>query len=265
MPIGSMEDLSAASLQDVTEFFTTYYHPGNAVLTMVGDVDPDTAFALAKEYFGWIPAMPAIPPAKDGTIAPMTEPVRRELREQVPAEAYYSMFRAPADGTAEVEALEIALTVLCGTDSSRLTQRLVRDEQLAQYVMGGVNRLIGGTSAAIVSARARTGAGLDQIEAVILEETARLAEQGPTDEELEVAKARLERQFLDQTATCSGLADLISQSATLFGDPQHLNETVDRINAVTAAQVREAAATWLAPGNRAVLTYVLDNTARSAA
>ena len=260
MPIGSMEDLQAASMEDVTEFFTTYYHPGNAVLTLVGDVDPETGFDLAKQYFGWIPTKPTIPPARDGSIAPMNEPVRRELREQVPAEAYYSMYRAPADGTPEADALDLACTILGGHDSSRLMQRLVREEQLAQHAGGGLQRLIGGTSAVSLMARARSGASLERLERAVLEVVAAFAADGPTEEELEIAKAKLERDFLDETATCAGLADLVSQTATQFGDVQHLNRTVDRINAVTAEQVQAAAATWLDPNNRAVLTYHLEAT-----
>ena len=258
MPIGSMEDLAAASLDDVTEFFTTYYHPGNAVLTMVGDLDAETGFALAKNYFGWIPAKPSIPPARDGRVGPMAEPVRRELREPVPAEAVYSMYRAPADGTSECEALDVACMVLGGSDSSRLQQRLVRTDQLAQDVGVGLNRLIGGVSAVSMMAMARSSASLEEIESALLEEVARLAEEGPTEDELEIAKAKLERSFLDETSTCAGLADLVSATATLFGDVAHLNGTVDRINAVTANQVQEAARTWLAPTNRAVLTYHLE-------
>jgi len=258
MPIGSMEHLEAASLADVTEFFTTYYHPGNAVLTLVGDVDPETAFTLAKQYFGWIAVKPAIPSAKDGTVGPMTEAVRRELREAVPAEAIFSLYRAPADGTPECEAIDVACLILGGHDSSRLQQRLVRTDQLAQSVGAGVNRLIGGVSAVSVMSMARSGASLEQLEAALLEEIALLAAEGPSDDELEIAKAKLERSFLDQTGSCSGLADLVSQSATQFGDAEHLNGTVDRINAVTAAQVQAAAATWLVPTNRAVLTYHLD-------
>ncbi len=258
MPIGSMEDLSAASLDDVRSFFMTYYHPGNAVLTLVGDVDPATGFDLAKQYFGWIGSKPAIPPAKDGTIGPLTQPVRRELREPVPAEAYYAGYRAPAEGTDEIEAFEVACLLLGGLSSSRFAQRVVREEQLAQMAHCGINRLIGGTSLAFVIARARTGASLARLEEVLLEETARLVADGPSDDELEIAKATLERRFLDATNTCAGLADAVSETATLHGDVEHLNRTLDRINAVTAAQVREVAARWLQPENRVVLTYHLD-------
>jgi predicted Zn-dependent peptidase len=104
----------------------------------------------------------------------------------------------------------------------------------------------------------RSGATLEAFEAALLEEVARFVADGPTEDELEIAKAKLERSFLDQTSSCAGLADLVSQTATQFGDVQHLNGTVDRINAVTAAQVQAAAATWLVPTNRAVLTYHLD-------
>jgi len=264
MPIGSMEHLTDASLEDVGSFFTTYYHPGNAVLTLVGDVDAQSGFDLAKQYFGWIESKPAIPPARDGSLAPMAEPVRRELRERVPAEAYHAVYRVPADGTPEIEALDVACTILGGSDSSRLMQRLVRTEQLAQQAGMGLQRLIGGIGVVYSSATARSGAPLEAVERIMLEEIASLAADGPSDIELAVAKATMERGFLDQTSTCGGLADLVSQSATLFGDALRLNGTVDRIRAVTADQVRDTVRTWLAPENRAVLSYHL-NSAGSAA
>jgi predicted Zn-dependent peptidase len=188
----------------------------------------------------------------------MTSHVRRELREQVPSEAYYAMYRAPAEGTDEIEAVDIACEILGGSESSRLVQRLVREDQLAQHASIGVNRLIGGTSAVFASARARTGASLEVLEKTMLAEIAQLASDGPTEDELEIAKAQLTRQFLDATSTCAGLADKVSECATFFGDPLSINRVVDRLEAVTAEQVRDAAATWLGPENRAVLTYHLD-------
>jgi predicted Zn-dependent peptidase len=264
MPIGSMEDLTAASLDDVSSFFTTYYHPGNAVLTLVGDVDAETGFTLAKRYFGGISAKPEIPPARDGSIAPMTTTARRELRESVPAEAYYSMYRAPADGTPEAEAVDVACMILGGSESSRLINRLVRDDQVAQRISAGLNRLIGGVSVVSISGMVRSGASVVDFESAVLDEIARLGKGGPTDDELAVAKAKLEREFLDQTASCADLADLISQQATQFGDPARLNTIVDRINAVTAEQVQGVVNEWFGADSRAVLTYHLDSAGSAA-
>ncbi len=259
LPIGSMADLNAASLDDAAAFFTTHYHPGNAVLTMAGDVDPATGFELAKRHFGGIDPKPAAPPGPNGAIGPRASPVRHALRESVPAEAYYALYRAPADGTAEVEALDIAARILGGGTSSRLHARLVRQEQLAQAAQVALNRLIGGASAVTVAATARRDADLDTLEETLLAEIDQFAEEGPSDDELEIAKAQMERQFLDATSTCAGLADAVSGAATLFGDPlERLGGTVERIAAVTAEEVHRAVRTWLPRDSRAVLTYRLD-------
>ncbi len=258
LPIGSMEDLDAASLEDCRNFFTTYYAPDNAVLTVVGDVVTAQAVAQADRYFGGIPRSAGVPPAPDGAIRPATEPVLHTLREDVPAEAAYLAFRCPPDGTPDCEALSLAMRVLSEGGSSRLVSRLSRRDELALDVEAGVERLVGGVSVAYVAAHARTDAALDTLQAALDEELALLVRDGVTLDELERAKAQAERAFLDEVTTASGLADELSRQAMLFGDPDRVNRTLDDVAAVTTDDVQRVAAEWLQPQSRALLEYRLD-------
>ena len=262
MPIGSMEHLDAASLEDVHHFFQTWYAPDNAVLSLVGDVTRDQAIELAERYFGGIAPKGGFAPARDGAIPPLFEPVRVEVRdEQVPAEALYVVFRGPADDAPDSPALEIAMNVLVKGESSRLVSRLVRRDQLAQFVHGGRQGLIGGTDIAMVMLRTMPDADLARAEQVLAEELARFAADGPTQAELERAKAQAEREFLDAISTAEGLADQLSRYATLFDDPHRINTELDEMLAVDASAAQHAVARYLTPQNQFVLTYHLEGAA----
>jgi predicted Zn-dependent peptidase len=255
MTIGSMADLDAASLEDVHQFFRTYYGPNNAVLTIVGDVSVEDAFDAAKRYFGHLPAIPTPPPAPDGTIGPLTEVLRDDVQEDVPSDLVTMMFRLPPDGTPELDAAGLALDVLAAGQSGRLNRRLVRDEQIAQSVSGGALPLIGGVSFGTLTGIASDGVDLQKVEDALLEEIEKLAESGVTADELATVQAQAERDWLEQLSTCAGRADEISHHALLFGDPNRINTRIDQVRAVTAEQVQAAAREWIRASGRAQVTY----------
>jgi zinc protease len=255
MTIGSMADLDAASVEDVHAFFRKYYGPNNAVLTIVGDVSEADAFDAAKRYFGHIPAIPAPPPAPDGTIGPMTDVRRDDVVSDVPSDLVTMMFRLPVDGTPELDAAGLALDVLAAGQSARLNRRLVRDEQIAQSVSGGALPLIGGVSFGTLTGIASDGVDLQNVEDALLEEIERLATEGVTPEELATVQAQAERDWLEQLATCAGRADEISHYALLFGDPGRINTRIDQVQAVTVEQVQAAAQKWIRADGRVQVTY----------
>jgi predicted Zn-dependent peptidase len=255
MTIGSMADLDAASVEDVHAFFRKYYGPNNAVLTIVGDVSEADAFDAAKRYFGHIPAIPAPPPAPDGTIGPMTDVRRDDVVSDVPSDLVTMMFRLPVDGTPELDAAGLALDVLAAGQSARLNRRLVRDEQIAQSVSGGALPLIGGVSFGTLTGIASDGVDLQKVEDALLEEIERLATEGVTPEELATVQAQAERDWLEQLATCAGRADEISHYALLFGDPGRINTRIDQVQAVTVEQVQAAAQKWIRADGRVQVTY----------
>src|SRR3954463_11338928 len=131
-PIGSMADLDAASLQDAQEFFRTYYAPNNAVLAVVGDIDPEQTLAWIEKYFGSLKSHDAKPRPRDGSL-PETigEQLREVVEEEVPARALMAAYRLPHDGTRACDAADLALPVLGGGESSRLYNRLVRRDRTA--------------------------------------------------------------------------------------------------------------------------------------
>lgn len=255
-PIGSMADLDAASLEDARTFFRTYYAPSNAVLSVVGDINPEETLAWVEKYFGSIPSHDGKQPPRDGSLPDVVgEELRQVLREEVPSPALMSVYRLPHDGTREADAADLALTVLGGGESSRLYNRLVRRDRLAVTAGFGMLRLVGAPSMGWLDVKTSGDSTVADIEVAVDEELARFAEEGPTAEELERAQAQLEREWLDRLATVGGRADELCRSTVLFGDPQLALTAVQRVLQVTADEVRAVAASRLRGDNRAVLVY----------
>jgi predicted Zn-dependent peptidase len=255
--IGSMEDLDAASVEDVSAFFRTYYAPNNAVLSVVGDVDPDDIRRWAQRYFGGIPANPAIPPLGDLSLPPTLGAERREtVFDRVPLPRVYVGFRAPAFGDPRLDALDIASQVLSGGKGSRLHKRLVRQERIAQDVALVALGFVGGASICAGWATVRPGVSVERVEAALHEELDRLAHEPISDDELARARALIETEELAGLSRVEERADRLSMYATLFDDPDLINRTLPRYLSVTADQIRQVASEVFLPENRVVLTYL---------
>lgn len=254
-PIGSMADLDAATLEDARAFFRTYYAPNNAVLSVVGDIDPEQTLAWIEKYFGSIPSHDGKQPPRGHAPRDHRRAAREEVHEEVPARALMAAYRLPHDGTRECDAADLALTVLGGGESSRLHNRLVRRDRTAVAAGFGLLRLAGAPSLGWLDVKTSGGVEVPQIEAAVDEELARFAAEGPTPEEMERAQAQLEREWLDRLGTVAGRADELCRFAVLFGDPQLALTAVQRVLDVTAAEVQAAAKAQLRPDNRAVLVY----------
>ncbi|NBM14169.1 peptidase M16 [Streptomyces sp. GC420] len=255
-PIGSMADLDAASLEDARNFFRTYYAPNNAVLSVVGDIDPEETLGWIEKYFGSIPAHDGKQPPRDGTLPDIIgEQLREEIREDVPARALMAAYRLPHDGAREADAADLALTVLGGGESSRLHNRLVRRDRTAVAAGFGLLRLAGAPSLGWLDVKFSGGVDFAGVESAVDEELARFAAEGPTPEEMERAQAQLEREWLDRLGTVAGRADELCRYAVLFGDPQLALTAVGRVLDVSAEEVQAVARARLRPDNRAVLVY----------
>ena len=255
--IGSMEDLDAASIEDVSAFFRTYYAPNNAVLTVVGDVDPDEIRRWTERYFGGIPANPSIPALGDLSLPPILGEERREtVHDKVPLPRVYIGFRAPAFGDDRLDALDIAAQVLAGGKGSRLHRRLVREERIAQDVALVALGFVGGASVCAGWATVRPGVPVERVEAALHEELARLGREPISDDELARARALIETEELGGLSRVEERADRLSMFATLFDDPDLINRMLPRYLAVTAEQIRRVAAEVFRPDNRVVLTYL---------
>ncbi len=255
-PIGSMADLDAASLEDARDFFRTYYAPNNAVLSVVGDIDPEQTLAWIERYFGSIPGHDGKRPPRDGSLPDVIgEELREELREDVPARALMAVYRLPHDGTREADAADLALTALGGGESSRLYNRLVRHDRTAVSAGFGMLRLAGAPSLGWLDVKTSGDAGIAEIEAAVEEELTRFADEGPSPEEMERAQAQLEREWLDRLATVGSRADELCKYAVLFGDATLALSAVQRILEITPEEVRAVAAARLRSDNRGVLVY----------
>ncbi len=253
--IGSMDDLNAATLEDVQNFFRTHYRPSNAVLSIVGDVEPDEAFARAETYFGQLPSGTRPDRAASAPLAPLSGTDRSETSAKVPAEAVYLAWRLPARDTREFDALDLASTVLGHGQTSRLHKQLVRGTEHAESASASTMGLIGGNSFGFAYARARDGISPEQLETELVAEVQRLVDDGPTDQELRRAKAQYERHWLHELARVDSRADALGEFATLHGDPHLINSRIAELDAVDHEDVVAALDRWLRPEQRATLIY----------
>ncbi len=255
--IGSMEDLDAASLEDVSAFFRTYYAPNNAVLSVVGDVDTAEVRASVERYFGAIPANPSIPPLGDLSLPPtLGAEIRETVHDRVPLPRIYVGFRAPVYGDRRLDALEVAGQIVAGGKGSRLHRRLVRDERIAQDVALFTLGFIGGASIAAGWVTVRPGVSVDRVEAALHEELERLAVEPVSADELARAFALIEADELGALQRVEERADRLSMYATLFDRPGLINEMLPRYLAVTPEAILEVAAATFRQDNRLVLTYL---------
>jgi zinc protease len=253
--IGSMDDLDAATLEDVRAFFSTHYVPNNAVLTIAGDVPADQAIAKAEQYFRHLsPGQPPGPP-DETPLPPMTGGPRDETTGAVPADAVYLSWRLPARDVAEFDALDLAFSVLGQGQTSRLHRSLVRSGELAESAYATTMGLIGGTSFGFVQARARDGVTPQTLEAALVDEIEEFAVEGPSALELRRAKAQFERHWLHELARIDSRADAFGEYATLLGDPDLVNHRISQIEAVSSNDIALAVQQWFGTDNRATLVY----------
>jgi zinc protease len=255
--IGSMEDLGAASLDDVRTFFATWYAPNNAVLTIAGDFEPSAALSMVERHFGSIPANADLPGRPNAEVAPrIGEEVRVTVPDRVPLPRIYLAHRAPVFGSAEFDALEVAADLLGLGRASRLYSSLVRRQRLAQDVSVFLFPIIGGASIFALWTTARPDGDAAELEAALLAEIERLASEGPSEEELERVRNLHASQVESSLERVAERADRVSMYACLFDEPERINSEVSRYQAVDAPRVQAAMAEALRPDNRVVLTYL---------
>jgi predicted Zn-dependent peptidase len=256
--IGSMADLDAASVEDVSAFFRLHYAPNNAVLSVVGDVEPEQVRTWVERYFGAIPANPNLPvPLPDMTLAPtLGGEVREVVPDRVPLPRIHWGFRGPIFGDPRLDALDLAGQILAGGKGSRLHRRLVREERLAQDVAFFSMGLVAGASLTAGWATARPGVDLVALETAFWEELERMAREPVSDDELARAKALTEADELGALQRVDEKADRLSMYATLFDDPGMVNSILPRYLSTTAEQIQAVCRDVFVADNRLVLTYV---------
>jgi zinc protease len=253
--IGSMDDLNAATLEDVQSFFRSHYLPSNAVLSIVGDVEPEVAFERADTYFGRLhsgqkPAKPTVAP-----LPPLTGTEREETTADVPAEAVYLTWRLPARGTPAFDAVDLAFSILGQGQTSRLHKQLVRGSEVAESSGATTLGLIGGSSYGFAYGRARDGVAVEEIEAALVQEVDALLSRPPTAQELRRAQAQFERHWLHELARVDSRADAFGEYATLHRNPALVNTRIAEVEALGLDDVMDAVASVLRSDQRATLIY----------
>ena len=264
--IGSMEDLTAASLEDIEHFFATYYTPDNAVLSIAGDFDPTEARELVRRFFGPIPRGGRKPPLPD-----MSLPDRfgSWLRARVPDEVMvprlFLASRSPVFGSQEYYVASVAAAILGVGKSSRLQRILVREREVASEATAFTFDLSKGADLLVLDVTARPEVSGDSVEAAVANVLDGMREKGVSPDEVERAVALVETAFVTAMQSAGERADKLSMFATYFGNPSLVNEQVDRYRAVTAAQVTEFARERFGEDNRASLLYLPANGVRAGA
>jgi zinc protease len=263
--IGSQQDLSAATLDDVKEFFRQYYTPNNLSMVIAGDFDKEQAKALVTKYFGDLPPGPALD--RPGRMLASVESERVvEVNDRVSLPRVYLGWPSPEYFTPEDAALDITARVLADGLSSRLNKAMVYDTQLATQVSAfNITGEIG--SVFVVQATARPGTTLAQLEQKVTEEIARLAKEGPTAAEVDRAKTKQESEFisgLERIGGFGGKADVLNQYNVFLGDPNKMEEDLGRYRKLTAADIQKAAAKYLDTTRRAVIRFHPETSQRPA-
>jgi zinc protease len=254
--IGSMEDLDAASLEDVETFFQTYYRPNNAVLTLCGDFHEGQALEAVERWFGGIPAGDPIPPIPGRTDIPTTleQPVREVVEQDISLARVYRAFRIAPYGEDGWHHGAVAAHVLGWGQAARLNRRLVREKRLAQDVIAFAFPIVVGAAMLVIWATARPGVAVADLERALDDELRDLS--NVADAEITRAVRLIEARQLDDLQKVDERADQLSMFTCLFDDPARINTELDRIRAVRAADVREFAARHLDPQHAATLVYV---------
>ena len=254
--IGSMNDLNAASLEDVKTWFSSWYGPNNAVLVLAGDIDLKTAKQKAMKFFGAIPASASIkklPPM----IAARTTSTRETLTDRVPQTRIYKIWNTPQYGTVTADELSVLGLVLGGSGSSRLDKRLVLGDKIADNVSAGADiSELGGNF--IITADVKEGVDPAKVEAAIQEELNKLLKEGPNADELAQARTVVRAGFIrgiERIGGFGGKADVLAECAVYTGDAGCFRDSLARYQNVNAEQVRSAGVKWLSQGDH-TLTVV---------
>jgi predicted Zn-dependent peptidase len=253
--IGSMEDLDAATLDDVASFFRTFYVPSNAVLTVAGDFDATRVMDRVERWFGDIPAGAPTPPIPGETEIPplIGDTVRDHVVADVPLPRVIMAFRIPPYSSEAFPVAEVTRAVLGMGRASRLYRRLVRERRVAKDVVSYAFPLLTGASVLLVWATGFPGASPGTIEEALAEEIEGLAHAEA--HEVERAVAVSETDLVRGLEPVGERADLLSMFNLYFDEPERLNREVDRLRAVSVEDVRRFAAERLGPDNRAVVWY----------
>jgi zinc protease len=245
LPIGSMDDLNAATVADVKAFFDTYYVPDNATLVIVGDIDPKAAIESARRHFSRVPRSKGVPRVTATEPAQTAARTETKADPKAPLPAVASAFKLPTRGHADTYPLQIAFDILSAGESSRMYRKLVYEEQSAVAAQTQL-LLLEGPSIGFVFGVANQGKDVKDVARSMRGVIDGLAAAPPTPEEVQKAKNQIVARLVVGRETMQEKADSVGAAASLLGDPQRYNTELAKYQAVTAADVQRVIATYLA-------------------
>jgi zinc protease len=255
--IGSMEDLSEASLDDVAQFFATYYTPDNAVLSIAGDFDPSETRKLVESYFGPIPRGKGVPPLPSMLLPRVFgRRLREVVSDNVSLSRLFVAFRSPVFGSKDYYAGSVCSALLGSRKGSRLHRSLVRERQIAADAGAFTFDLAKGTDLLVVDVTARPEVSVGQLEEEVEREIDALFTGGVVDSEVDRAKALIETDLIASLQSAGERADRLSMFATYFREPELINEQSAKYRSVTTADVNRFIKDRFGEDNRASLLYV---------
>ncbi|MDV6314865.1 pitrilysin family protein [Idiomarina sp. HP20-50] len=248
--IGSMEDLNAASLDDVHQWFENYYGTANAVLVLAGDIDVETAKEKVTKYFADIePGKPL--QKQESWVAKREEQKRATMEDRVPAARVYKVWNTAEMGTADSEYLSLLADILANGKNSRLYERLVYNEQIASSVSAfQYGRELAGQF--LITADAKPGVELEQIESIIDEEVERLINEGPTTAELQRTKFSTTADFVrraEKVGGFGGKSDILASGAVYHDDPGFYQQQMEWTKQASVNDLQSTAEQWLSSGD----------------
>ena len=248
--IGSLDDLNAASVDDVKDWFRSYYGPNNAVVVVAGDITPERALDKVTEYFGDIPPGPSVATV-ERWVAPMADDRREVTEDRVPQARAYMVWNVPESGSTDANRLNIVADLLAGGKTSRLYERLVYRDQIATSVSAYVDDREMSSQFTLV-ATARPGGSIEAVEAAVREELARLIADGPTGDEMERFRTSTRASFvrgIERIGGFGGKSDVLAASQVYQGRPDAYREDLAETLSSTPDQVRDVARRWLGTGS----------------
>ncbi|MEM7764590.1 MAG: pitrilysin family protein [Pseudomonadota bacterium] len=250
LPIGSMEDLNASTLDDVKTWFSTYYGPNNAVLVLAGDITPEVAREKAERFFGDIP--PGPPLAKHEAWVPELVGEHREvLQDRVPQTRLYKAWVAPEWAAEDTDLLQVGAQILGGGKNSRLYERLVYTDQTATDVSASVLPLEI-ASILFVTASVQPGGDVAAVERAMNEEIARLMDKGPSRSELKRVQTQVKAGFVrgaERVGGFGGKSDILAENFVYGGSADFYKTSLERVANATPKQVQAVAKRWFSRGN----------------
>ena len=259
---GDLREIEAAKLDEVRQFFKTYYAPNNAVLAIAGDVNPDAVRAMVEKYFGDIP-LQSVPERPDVSEPQQTKEIRLKQTDKLASVPALALgYHLPHQNSADYAPMVVLDLILQGDESSRFYQRLVKEKAISVDWSGGINFELGnefdydGPMLLVSRTTYKPGHSGDEIlkevDAIVLQ----VQQQGVTKKELTDAKVRFRSNFYDQLESTFGKANLLASFALFRDDPAQINKVLDTFDAVTLDQVQSVARKYLVPENRTAIDRV---------